>query len=127
MFCVSQLCVSKDKQLKPDGLNETKTAQLLCDLSLTSRCFFCGFFQSWLDKLAFRKDYLFPFLFHLYLQFPDMPKGMWINVRSGKNFTVINLFQRHETECHNKPAALKYLILQECVRILIMQLSSLVD
>lgn len=46
---------------------------------------------------------------------------------SGKSITVISLFQRHERECHNRLSALKYFRLQECVRILITQLSSLVD
>lgn len=93
------------------------------DLFLNSYCLS----HSWLKRLAYLKVYLFPFLFHLHLKFPDMPKGMRINARSGEEYYCGKFIPRHERECHNKMSAPKYFRLWERAGILISQLSSLVD
>lgn len=70
------------EKLHKHSLDESWTAVPTADLFLNSRCLS----HSWLERLAYLKDYLFPFSFHLHLKFPDTPKGMWINVRSGEEY-----------------------------------------
>lgn len=120
--CLCFVSVHLKGSWKP-RVNMSGTAVLMVDLSMNSSCFS----HSWLERLTYLKDYLFPFSFHLHLKFSGTPKGMWINVRSGKSIAVMSLFQRHERECHSKSAAPKYFRLRERVWILIAQLSSFVD
>lgn len=106
------------------GPDVSTAAALIVDLCLNSCCLSHSCFQ----RAAYLRDFNSSFLFHLHLKSSDMPKGTWISERRpGKSITVISLFHRHERECHNKLATQKYFRRRERVRILITQLSSLVD